>query len=126
MLRMMARIPALACAVTIGAVFAPCQTPPPPAPPLLPPPPQITVPMLAMMPAPPPPLAPAAPMEQPSFYRLPNTPPGSIPARVALLLPLSSASPDATAVAQALEHAAELAVFDAKNTSILLMPRDDG
>src|SRR5690242_18765477 len=122
----MARIPALACTVTIGAFFASCQTPPPPAPPVLPPTPQFAEPMIAMMPPPPVPPPTAAPMDQPNFYRLRNTPQGAIPARVALLLPLSSASPDATAVAQALEHAAELAVFDAKNTSILLMPRDDG
>jgi ABC-type branched-subunit amino acid transport system substrate-binding protein len=65
-------------------------------------------------------------MDQPNFYRLRNTPPGQIPARVALLLPLSSPSAENRAVAQALEHAAELAVFDAKNQTILLMPRDDG
>src|SRR5205085_7006509 len=35
-------------------------------------------------------------------------------------------SADAQAVAQALEQAAELAVFDAKSPAILLMPRDDG
>jgi ABC-type branched-subunit amino acid transport system substrate-binding protein len=65
-------------------------------------------------------------MDQPMFYRLRNTSPMAVPARVAVLLPLSSSSPEAVAVAQALEHSAELAVFDAKNPSILLMPRDDG
>jgi ABC-type branched-subunit amino acid transport system substrate-binding protein len=81
--------------------------------------------MAAMMAPPPPPPRPA-PMDQPNFYRLRNTPMGQIPARVALLLPLSSPSADNRAVAQALEHAAELAIFDAKNPAILLMPRDDG
>ena len=65
-------------------------------------------------------------MEQPNFYRLRNMPADAAPARVALLLPLSSPSADTRTVAQALEHAAELAVFDAKNPAILLMPRDDG
>ena len=77
-----------------------------------------------MAPSPPPPRP--APVDQPSFYRLRNTPVGPIPARVALLLPFSSPSPENRSVAQALERAAELAVFDAKNPAILLMPRDDG
>jgi len=45
---------------------------------------------------------------------------------VALLLPLSSPSAETRALAEALEKAAELAVFDAKSNDILLMPRDDG
>ena len=81
--------------------------------------------MVAIEMPPPPPPAPA-PMDQLNFYRLRNTPQTGVPARVALLLPLSGLSADAQAVAQALEHAAELAVFDAKSPAILLMPRDDG
>ncbi len=65
-------------------------------------------------------------MDQPNFYRLPGTPDTQIPARVTLLLPLSSPAAGNRAVADALEHAAELAIFDAKNPRILLMPRDDG
>ncbi len=80
--------------------------------------------IMAMAPPPPPP--PPAPMDQPNFYRLRNMAPGGIPARVALLLPLSSPSAENRAVANALEHAAELAIFDARNPAILLMPRDDG
>ena len=77
--------------------------------------------------APPPPPPPRPPVvDRPNFYRLRNTPAGVIPARVALLLPLSSPSAENRAVAQALERAAELAVFDAKGSTILLMPRDDG
>ena len=65
-------------------------------------------------------------MDQPGFYRLRNTPNSDVPARVALLLPLSSPVAGNRAVAAALENAAELAIFDAKNPRILLMPRDDG
>jgi ABC-type branched-subunit amino acid transport system substrate-binding protein len=65
-------------------------------------------------------------MDQPNFYRLRNTPSGATPARVALLLPLTGGTAETRALAQALERAAELAVFDAKNSDILLMPRDDG
>jgi ABC-type branched-subunit amino acid transport system substrate-binding protein len=43
-----------------------------------------------------------------------------------LLLPLSGGTAESRAVAQALERAAELAVFDARNSDVLLMPRDDG
>ena len=85
--------------------------PPPPAPLIL---------------APPPPPPPPARPDQPNFYRLRNTPAGVTPARVALLLPLSSPSAETRAVAEALERAAELAVFDSKANDILLMPRDDG
>jgi len=63
---------------------------------------------------------------QPNFYRLRNMTTGTIPARVALLLPLSSPSAETRAVAEALERAAELAIFDSKANDILLMPRDDG
>ena len=65
-------------------------------------------------------------MEPPGAYRLRNTPFGVVPARVALLLPLSSPSAETRALAEALERAAELAVFDSKRSDILLMPRDDG
>ena len=65
-------------------------------------------------------------MDQPNFYRLRNAPAGMLPARVALLLPLTGGTAETRAIAEALERAAELAVFDARNTEILLMPRDDG
>ncbi len=117
-----ARVCAIALVLAIGTVLAGCQTmmrpavlaappPPPPAPLIL---------------APPPPPPPPARMDQPNFYRLRNTAAGVIPARVALLLPLSSPSADIRGVAEALERAAELAVFDSKANDILLMPRDDG
>ena len=81
---------------------------------------------MASMAAPaPPPSAPPR-VDQPNYYRLHNTPSGATPARVALLLPLSSPSAENRALAQALEKAAELAVFDARSGDVLLMPRDDG
>src|SRR4051812_2956407 len=116
------RVCAIALVLAIGTALAGCQTmmrpimlaaPPPP-----PPPPLIL--------APPPPPPPPARLDQPNFYRLRNMTAGGIPARVALLLPLSSPSAETRSVAEALERAAELAVFDSKAGDILLMPRDDG
>src|SRR4029453_3343940 len=104
--------------LAIGLGLSACQTarmapPPPPRMVIAPPPP---------LPPPPPPLR----RDQPNYYRLRNTPAGQVPARVALLLPLSSQSADARNVAEALQRAAELALFDSGNKDILLMPRDDG
>jgi ABC-type branched-subunit amino acid transport system substrate-binding protein len=65
-------------------------------------------------------------MEQPNYYRLRNTSREVVPARVALLLPFSSGNADVRNLADALQKAAELAVFDSGNRDILLMPRDDG
>ena len=116
------RVCAIAGAVAIATVLASCQTvkpkmvvapTPPPAPP-------------RMVMAPPPPPPPPSRMDQPGFYRLRNTPSGMVPARVALLLPLSGGTAETRSIAEALEKAAEMAVFDSKNTDILLMPRDDG
>src|SRR5579863_3240580 len=114
---MTVRFSAIASLLAIGLFLAGCQTPPLAPPPRLPP---MAAPMTAMVRPPPPPPQPAE-MDQPNYYRLRNTPAGQIPARVALLLPLSSPSAENRAIAQALEHAAELAVFDAKSSNILLM-----
>jgi len=65
-------------------------------------------------------------MEPLGAYRLRNTPFGVVPARVALLLPLTSPSADTRALAEALEKSAEMAVFESRRNDILLMPRDDG
>ena len=72
--------------------------------------------------------APALPSrsELPSYFRLPTMAPDHTPVRVALLLPFSSSSAETRAVANAIEKAAELALFDSGNPDILLMPRDDG
>src|SRR5579871_2748882 len=121
---MLSRFFAIPGLLAIGLSLACCEPPPRPA--LAPPPPPVPAPPMITAMAPPPPPARPAPMDQPNFYRLRNMPPGEIPARVALLLPLSSPSADNRAVANALEHAAELAIFDAKNPAVLLMPRDDG
>lgn len=77
---------------------------------------------------PPPPAAPALPQRSdlPSYFRLPNMAPDRTPVRVALLLPFSSSSAETRAVANAIEKAAELSLFDSGNADILLMPRDDG
>ncbi len=49
---------------------------------------------------------------------------GREPIRVAMLLPLSAPTKDAQDVAQALLDAAQLAIFDASNPSLLLIPKD--
>src|SRR6185437_15000159 len=112
---------AIAFLLAIGGGLAGCE-PMKPVVAALPPPPPVPPRVFA------PPPAPAVPsrVEQPNFYRLRNTPSGVAPARVALLLPLSSPSADTRALAEALEKAAELAIFDSKIPNILLMPRDDG
>ena len=117
-----ARVCAIAAVLAIGTILASCQTMMRPAVLAAPPPPPPAPLILAPPPPPPPPARP----DQPNFYRLRNTPAGVTPARVALLLPLSSPSAETRAVAEALERAAELAVFDSKANDILLMPRDDG
>ncbi len=103
----------LTLAIGLSACATPMKPPPPPPPP-----------RVAAAPPPPPPRALRS--DQPSYYRLRNSPAGKVPARVALLLPLSSPSADARTIAEALERAAELALFDSGNKDILLMPRDDG
>jgi len=117
------RTGAIALGLSLAVALTACQTRPPPAPP--PPPPQREV---FVPPPPPPPPAPMVPSrtEQPNYYRLRNTPRDTVPARVALLLPFSSPSAEVRAVADALQKAAELALFDSGNRDILLMPRDDG
>jgi branched-chain amino acid transport system substrate-binding protein len=117
-----ARVCAIALVLAIGTALAGCQTMMRPAVVAAPPPP----PPAPLILAPPPPPPPPARVDQPNFYRLRNTPAGTAPARVALLLPLSSPSAETRAVAEALERAAELAVFDSRANNILLMPRDDG
>lgn len=119
------RLCAIGLVLAIGAAISACQTPmrmplpPPPPPPVESPPPPPPPPIF--VPPPPPPRA-----ELPNYYRLRNTPAGVVPARVALILPFSSPSAETRALADSLQKAAELAIFDAKIPNILLMPRDDG
>ena len=119
-----ARTGAIALSLTLTFELVACQTPPPPPPPPPPPMREVYVPP-PPPPPPPPPMAPSR-MEQPNYFRLRNTSREAVPARVALLLPFSSASAEVRALADALQKAAELAVFDSGSRDILLMPRDDG
>jgi ABC-type branched-subunit amino acid transport system substrate-binding protein len=109
------RVCALLAMLTIGALLTACQTqappPPPPAPVIAKPAPQKPV---------------TTPNRQSRYFRLPNTPPGSTPLRVGMLLPFSDSSADTRAVADALEKSAELALFDSGNRDIILIPRDEG
>lgn len=77
-----------------------------------------------------PPAAPQAghPMtaEEPGFLRLPGMDANTVPVRVGVILPLTSASPGTRALAASMLKAAELAVFDSGNRNILLMPADEG
>ncbi len=80
---------------------------------------------------PPPPVAqpPAAHQlasEQPGFLRLPNTTPNQVPVRVGILLPFSNGSPATRKLATAMMNAAEMALYDAGNKSIILMAADEG
>ncbi len=51
---------------------------------------------------------------------------GTEPVRVALLLPLSASAKGIREVAKSLQQAAELALFDQGNNTILLVPKDTG
>jgi ABC-type branched-subunit amino acid transport system substrate-binding protein len=64
--------------------------------------------------------------EQPNYFRLRGTPQGATPVRVALLLPFTNPAAETRQIAEALQRAAELALFDSRNNNIILMPRDEG
>ena len=101
------------CAIALALAIAGCMAPPPPA-----------------IPAPPPlPPAPTAanPLDhdQAAYLRLPGLPDGT-PVRVGIILPFSSSSAPTRALAQSLLKAAQLALFDSSNRSVLLMTADDG
>jgi ABC-type branched-subunit amino acid transport system substrate-binding protein len=102
---------------SLAGCARPEEQPPAPAPvaePAPPPPP----------PEPPPPNA--LTKEQPNFLRLPNLPIGVIPVRVGVILPLTSSNAATRALAQSMLKAAQLALFDAGNASIVLMVDDEG
>jgi ABC-type branched-subunit amino acid transport system substrate-binding protein len=107
-----ARLCAILAAAAIAGLSA-CTPPPPP------PPPKVV--------APPPPVA-GNPLDRdlPTYLRLPNTPPGTTPIRVGIILPFSSPAAGTRNLAQALLKAAELSVFDSGNRDILLIPADEG
>src|SRR6201995_682212 len=102
------------CAIALAAAIAGCQAPEP-----LPPVPE----------APPPPPAPVAanPLDKdlPTYLRLPGLAEGT-PVRVGVILPFSASAPGTRALAQSMLKAAELALFDSGNKSILLMTADEG
>jgi len=114
--RLLKRLCAIAGALAIASVAA-CVPPPKPQAP------------------PPPPPAPAHartvakhPLtgEQPGFVRLSNTPAGHLPVRVGVLLPFSNGSAATRNLAKAMMNAAQLAMFDAHNPDILLLPENEG
>lgn len=107
----LARLCAIAAAAAIAGLSA-CTPPPPPPPKVV---------------APPPPVA-GNPLDRdlPSYLRLPNTPPGTTPVRVGIILPFSSATPGTRTLAASMLKAAELALFDGANRDILLITADEG
>lgn len=62
----------------------------------------------------------------PGFLRLGNTPKDHPPVRVGLMLPFSNGSPATRALANAMLNAAQMAISDAANTDLLLIPADEG
>lgn len=115
--RLAARLSAIAAVVAIG-LLAGCETEAPVKPAAAPPPPAAA------------PKAPVAqnPMtgEEGNFLRLPNTNPNHVPVRVGILLPFNNGSAATRALAASMMKAAELALFDANNPDILLIPADEG
>jgi ABC-type branched-subunit amino acid transport system substrate-binding protein len=109
---LLTRLCAIASVAAIAALSA-C-TPPKPAP-------------LPVVAPPPPPVA-ANPLtrDQSNYLRLPNMAANVTPVRVGIILPFSSGTPATRALAAAMLKAAELALFDSGNRTILLMTADEG
>ena len=75
----------------------------------------------------PPPLAPhQLDHDQPSFLRPANIAPGHTPVRVGVILPFATGPVATRNQATAMLNAVELALFDAKNPDIVLIPVDEG
>lgn len=106
------RFPLRFCAIALALSIAGCTTPPP-------------APTAPRAPAPPPPVA-ANPLDrdQPDYMRLPGV--EGTPLRVGVILPFSASAPGTRALAQSMMKAAQLALFDSGNRSILLMTADEG
>jgi len=106
------RLCAIALASGIAGCAAPAPTPPPPPPALaLPPPPVAGHPLTG---------------NSPSFLTLPNLDSNQTPVRVGVILPLNSGTQATRTLAGAMLKAAELALYDAKNSNIVLMTADEG
>jgi ABC-type branched-subunit amino acid transport system substrate-binding protein len=104
---------ALACGI---AGLASCATPKPPPPP---PPPAVVL--------PPPPVA-GHPLtsDSPSFFRLPNQESNQTPVRVGVILPFGSSTAATRNLASAMLKAAQLALYDSRDSNVLLMTADEG
>jgi ABC-type branched-subunit amino acid transport system substrate-binding protein len=98
---------AIAACLTIGACTTPQAPPPVPVVPELPPAPH----QLAQ--------------DTPQFLTLPNTPDGATPVRVGVILPLDNTNANVRALAKAMMRAAELALYDSGNKTIILMTAED-
>jgi ABC-type branched-subunit amino acid transport system substrate-binding protein len=105
------RVAAIAAAILSLGALAGCGTTSEPEAPVYTPPP-VQQPQVPAQPAPPP---------QSNLQPPPMTQPGTPPAKVALLLPLSGQGADA---GQALLNAAQIAVFDFPDAHLTLMPQD--
>ena len=90
-----------------------------------------------LKPPPPPPVAPiaSAPVtvpthpltsDQPNFLKLGNMQNGQTPVRVGVLLPFSNGSAGTRALSASMMKSAELALFDAGNSNIVLISADEG
>lgn len=115
--RFLSRLCAIASAVAIAGL-AGCVPPPEPKAP--PPPPQVQQTKPHFM------AKHALTGEEPGFVRLSNTSRDHVPVRVGLLLPFSNGSAATRNLAKAMMNAAQLALFDARNPDILLLPGDEG
>jgi ABC-type branched-subunit amino acid transport system substrate-binding protein len=63
--------------------------------------------------------------EAPNFLKLPNLPAGVTPVRVGVILPFDNASASVRALAKSMLQAAELALYDSGNRTIVLMTAED-
>jgi branched-chain amino acid transport system substrate-binding protein len=103
---------ALACGIAgLTACVAPKPLPPPPPPLVLPPPPVAGHPLSS---------------DSPAFLRLPNLDPSQTPVRVGVILPFASSTAATRNLAAAMLKAAQLALYDSKNSSIVLITADEG
>jgi ABC-type branched-subunit amino acid transport system substrate-binding protein len=64
--------------------------------------------------------------DRPEFLRLDNMNSTHVPIRIGILLPFSNGSAATRALAASMMKAAELALFDANNPDIVLIPADEG
>lgn len=63
--------------------------------------------------------------EAPNFLRLPNNENQAVPVRVGVILPFDNANAGTRALAKAMMHAAQMALYDSGNRNIILMTAED-